>query len=127
MATEECHLEVEVAMYRIMDRIIEQDCSILTVIEMTLVEEILEKCKIIEVRIIEVDIETTAEITIEITVETITETTILEEIEVCPGKDNTHVTLEGMIEAVADPDQVQEPVQIETELDVLNVENTAIF
>ena len=54
----ECHLVVEVGMYRIMDRIIEEDCSMLTGIEMTLGEEIFEKCKIIKISIISVDIET---------------------------------------------------------------------
>ena len=77
------------------DRIIEVDYSILIIIEMTLGEEMLEKCKIIEVRIIEVDVETT------------TEMTILEKAEVGPWKDNIQVTLEGMIEAVAEQDQFQ--------------------
>ena len=66
--------------------------------------------------------------------ETITETTIgmtiemttLEKVEVGLGKDNTHVTLEGMTEAVVDPDIVQEPVQTKTGLDVTNVENMTI-
>ena len=40
--------------------------------------------------------------------------TILEEVGVGPHKDNTHVTLEGMTEAVVNQGQVQEPVQIET-------------
>ena len=44
-----------------MDRITEEDCSKLTVIEITLREEILERCKIIEVRITEVDVETIIE------------------------------------------------------------------
>ena len=38
----EHHLEVGVGMYRIMDRITVEDCSILTVIGMTLGEEIFE-------------------------------------------------------------------------------------
>ena len=43
---------------------------------------------------------------------------ILEEVEVGPGKDSTQVTLEGMIKAVVDQDQAQEPVPTEIELDV---------
>ena len=93
-----------------------------TIIEMTLGEEIIERCKAIEVRIIEVDVETFIETIIEThtetTIEMTIEMTILEEVEVGLEKDNTHVTLEGMTEAVLDqdqgPDLVQEPVQIET-------------
>ena len=59
-----------------MDRIIEEACSMLIIIEMTLEEKIVEKCKIIEVRIIEVDIETTIEMT------------ILEEVEIGLEKDS---------------------------------------
>ena len=81
---------------------------------MTLGEEILGIHKIVEVRIIEVGIETTIEMT------------ILEEVEVGLGKDNTQVIFEGMIEAIVDQDQVQEPVLIEIESDVLNVENMII-
>ena len=67
--------------------------------------------------------------TIVTTIETIIEMTILEEIEVGLEKDDIHVNLEGMIKegAVEDLDQVQEPVPIETELGVLNVENLAIL
>ena len=72
-----------VGMDRIMDRNIKEDCSILTIIEMTLGEGILGKCKIIEVRIIEVDVETTIEMK------------IMEEVEVGLGKDSIWVTLEG--------------------------------
>ena len=49
---EECHLGVELNT----DRIIEECCNILTIIEMTLEEKHLEECKIIEVKILEVDI-----------------------------------------------------------------------
>ena len=78
-----------------MDRIIEDGCNTLIIIEMTLVEEILGKCKIIEVSIIQVDIEA------------ITETTTLEEVEVGLGKDSIQVILEGMIKGVVvDQDQV---------------------
>ena len=51
----ECHLEVELSM----DRIIEECCNMITIIEVTLGEEILEEHKIIEVKIFEVDIEVT--------------------------------------------------------------------
>ena len=44
---EECHLEVKL----IMDKIIEEDCNMLIIIEMTLGEKILEEHKIIEVKI----------------------------------------------------------------------------
>ena len=72
---EECHLEVELCM----GRIIEGDHNMLIIIEVTLGEEILGKCKIIEVSITEVDVETT------------TEMTVLEEVEIGLGKDNTPV------------------------------------
>ena len=51
----ECYLEVELST----DRIIEEDCNMITIVEVTLGEEILEECKIIEVKILEVDIEVT--------------------------------------------------------------------
>ena len=98
VVTEECHLEVEVSM----DRIIEEYHSILTVIEMTLGEEIIGRHKFIEIRIIEVDVEMTTKTTIE----TITEITVKEEVEVCLGREDTQVILKGMIEVVADQDQV---------------------
>ena len=53
----ECHLAVEL----VMNRIIEEDPSRLIIIEMTIGEEIFGRSKIIEVRIMEVDIETTIE------------------------------------------------------------------
>ena len=94
----ECHLEVEVDMYKILDRIIGDDHR--AVIKMTLGEEILGRHKTIEVRITDVDVETVTE--------TIIET-----------------------EAVVDQDQgqvqVQEPVQMETVLDVIHVENMTIL
>ena len=67
---EECHFEVEHGM----DRTIEEGHNMLIIIEMTLGDEILGKCKIIEVSIIDVDIEKTIEMT------------ILEEVEADPGK-----------------------------------------
>ena len=106
MVIEENHLEVEVGMERI--RIIEEDCSILTVIEMTLGEEIVEKHKIIEVRIIEVDVETIIEMTTKKTIVTTIEMTIMEEVGADLKKDDTQVTLKGIIEKaeVVDLDQV---------------------
>ena len=68
---------------------------LLTIIQMILGEEILEKHKIIEVKILEVDIEV------------ITEMKILKEVEIGLEKDNIQVILEGMIKAVVvDQDQV---------------------
>ena len=51
--------------------------------------------------------------------------TILEEVEVGLGKDNTHVALEGMTKAVAD--QGQEPALLEVESGVLIVKNMTIL
>ena len=73
---------------------------------MTLGEEIKGRCKIIEVRITEVDVEIIIKATAETTIETTIEMTILEEVEAGLGKDCTEVTLEGKIEAVGDQDQV---------------------
>ena len=107
----ECHLEIELSMYRI----IEEGHNMLRIIEMTLEEEISEECRITEVRILEVYIEVTIEMT------------IMEEVEVSLGKDNNQVILEGMIEVVVvGQDQVQEPVLTEIGLDVLNVGNMII-
>ena len=64
---------------------------------MTLGEKILEECKIIEVKILEVDIEI------------IIEMTTLEQVEVGLGKDNIQIILERMTVAVG-LDQVWEPV-----------------
>ena len=71
------HSWVEVSM----DRIIEECHNMSMLIEVTLGETILEECKIIEVKILEVDIEL------------IIEMTILEEVEVDLGKDNTQIIL----------------------------------
>ena len=81
---EELCLEVEVST----DRIIEKGHNMLTSIEMILEETILEECKIIEVRIFEVDIEI------------IIQMTTLEEVEVGLGKNAIKVILEGMTESV---------------------------
>ena len=111
MEIEECHLGVEFST----DRIIDEGHNMLTIIEMTLGEKILEKCKIIEVKILEMDID--------VIIEMIT----LEEVEVDLGKDSVQVILGGMIKAVVvDKGQVQEPVLIEIELEVLNVANMII-
>ena len=79
----ECHLEVELSM----DRIIEEGHNMLIIIEMTLGKKMLE-CKIIDVKIFEVDIEVTLEMT------------TLEEVEVGLETDNIQVISEGIIEAV---------------------------
>ena len=81
----EHHSEVEVST----DRVIEEGCNMLILIEMTLGEKILEEHKIIEVKILEVDIEPIIEIK------------FLEKVEVGLGKGNIQVILKGMIEAVA--------------------------
>ena len=70
----------------------------------------LGECKIIEVKILELDIEVTIEMK------------TLEEVDVGLQKDNIQVILEGMIKAVVgDKDQFQEPGLIGIGLDVLNV------
>ena len=87
----ECHLEVELSM----DRTIEESRDVLTIIEMTLGEEILEKCKIIEVKALEVDTEVPIDMR------------TLEEVDIGLEKDNICVILEGMIKAVVlDQDQI---------------------
>ena len=99
-----------------MDRILEEGHNMLIPIEMFLGEKILEKHKIIDVRILEVD------------VEVITEMITLKEVGVGLGKHNIQVILEGMTEAVAvGLDQVQEPILTEIGLDVLNVGNRIIL
>ena len=65
------------------------------IIEIILGGELLEECKIIEVKMLEADIEVTMEMK------------MLEEVEVGLGKDNIPVILEGMVKAVVvDQDQV---------------------
>ena len=86
----ECHIEVEVSM----DRITEEGCNMITILEVTLGEEILEECKIIEVKISEVDIEVTIEMK------------TLEEVEIGLEIDIIQVISEEMIKAVVDQDQV---------------------
>ena len=111
MVIAEHHSKVEVSM----DRFIEEDCNMFIPKEMILGEKILEEHKIIEVRILDMDIEV------------IIEMIILEKVEVGLGKDNIQVILRGMIEAVAvGLDQVQEPVLIDWGFGVLNVGNMII-
>ena len=99
------------------DRIIEEGLNMLIIMEITLGKEILGKCKIMEVSIIEVD------------TEAIIEMTTLEEVEVGLEKNGIQVIFEGMIKAVVvvDHDHLWEPVLIEIELDVLNVGNMIIL
>ena len=82
---------------------------------MTLEETILEKHKITEVKLLEVEIGG------------IIKMTMLEEVEVGLGTDNIQVILAEMIEVVVGQDQVQEPVVIETELDALSEGNMIIL
>ena len=106
------HSEVEVSM----GRIIGEDHNMSISMEMTLGETILEKCKIIEVKILEVD------------KEVIKEMTTSEKVEVGLGKDNIQIILERMTETVAvGLDQVQESVLTKIELDVLSAGNMIIL
>ena len=105
------HTEVEISM----DRIIGEDHNMTILIEITLGEIILQKHKIIEVRILEDDIE--------VIIEMIT----LEEVEVGLGKGDIQVILAEMIEVVIGQDQIQEPVLTETELDILSVGSMIIL
>ena len=86
------HSEVEVSM----GRIIREDHDMSIIIGMTLGETIIERHKIIEVKLLEKDIGII-----------VIETTTLEELEVALEKDNVQVILAEMIEvAVVDQDQV---------------------
>ena len=95
--TVHCHMEV--------------DCSLSKITEEILGKEILEKHKIIEVKISGEDIVV------------VLGTVILTEVGVGLGKVNFGVTLGEMMEVPVDQDQVLEQVPIEIELDVLNVGN----
>ena len=108
---EEHQVEIEVSL----DKILEDDCIMVITIEMIIEEIISEICKIIEVKILEVD------------TEGIMEMLILEEVGVGLGTDNIQLILEGMIEVVVALDQVQELVLIEIELDAINVGNMIIL
>ena len=104
------HTELEVSM----NKVIEKDCVMSIIIEMTIEETNIEICKIIEVKILEVD------------TEEIIETIILEEVGVGLETDNIQIISEGMIEVVVGLEQVQEPVLIEIELDAISVGNMII-
>ena len=86
----ECHLEVELST----EKIIEKGHNMITIVEVTLGKEILEECKIIEVKISELDIQVPIEMK------------IMEQIEVVLEKDSIQVILEEMIKVVVDQDQV---------------------
>ena len=106
------HSEVEFST----DRIIGEDHSMPIIIEMTSGETVSENHKIIEVKLLEMD------------KEVLIEMNTLEEVEVGLGKDKIWVILAEMTEVVVvGPEQVQEPVLTETELDVLSVGNMTIF
>ena len=94
---------------------IEEGCTMIKTIEVTLGDEILEEHKIIKLRILEVDME--------VTLEMIT----LEEVEVGLEKDSTQVTSEEIREVVVDQDQVQEQVLTEIRLDALSVGSAIIL
>ena len=51
----------------------------------------------------------------------------MKEVGVGPEKDSIQVTVGGMIEAVIDPDHIQEQIPIEIELDVSSGRNTIIL
>ena len=88
--TGECHLEVELST----DRIKGEGCNMITTIEVTLGEELIEEGKTMEVKILVVDIEVTIE------------RKIFEEVDVHLERDSVQVILEEMIKAVVDQDQV---------------------
>ena len=96
-------------------KIIEEDHVMSIITELTLEETILEICKIMDIKILEVD------------TEGIIEMIILEDVEVGPGMDNTQVILVEMTEVVVvGLHQVQEPVLKETELHALTIGNMMI-
>ena len=98
-----------------MDRIIGEDCNMSIITEMILGEIISEMHKVIEVKILEVDIEE------------IIEMTILKEIEVGLEKNNTQIILIKVTKVVVGQDQVWELVLTEIESDALSVGNMIIF
>ena len=111
MVIGECHIEEEVSMHKS----IEEGHRMINIIEVILGKDILEGCKIIEVKILEVDIEVTLEMT------------TLVEVEVGLEKDSTQVTSEEMREVAIGQDQDQEQVLKEIGLDALSVGNTIIL
>ena len=86
----ECHAQVELSM----DKIMEEGCSMIKIMDVTPGKEILEEHKITEVRILVVD------------TEVILGMITLVEVEVGLEKDSSQVTLGEMIEAVVGVDQV---------------------
>ena len=78
------------------DKIIEKGHSMITIIEVILKGEILEECKIIEVKCLEMDIEVASGMV------------ILGEVEVGVEKDNSQANLGGVIGAVVGQDKVLE-------------------
>ena len=98
-----------------MDKVIEEDSIMLTTTEMIIEEIISETCKIIEVKILEVDTEGMIEMI------------ILEEVGVGLETDNIQIISRGVTEIVVDLDQVQEPVLIDIELDAINIDNMIIL
>ena len=107
----ECDIEVEVSR----DKITDEGHNMSKIIEGILGKDILEEHRIIEVRILGVD------------VEVILGMIILEEVEVGLEKDSIQVTLEEMIKASVDWDQVQEQVLIEIESDALSIGSMIIL
>ena len=106
MVKGECCIKIELS--------IEEGCSMIKIIEVILGMETLEECKIMEVRILEVDIEV------------ILGVIILQEVEVGLEKDSIQVTLGEMIEAAIDQDLVQDQVSVELESDALSVRSMDI-
>ena len=95
-----------------MDRIVKTDQGIIRTIEVILEEEILEEIQE-QIRITEVKIK-------EVNINEIIEIIIMKEVEVDLGIHNIQI-IEAMKETTVGLDQVQEPVQIEIESDVINV------
>ena len=100
------HIEIDLSM----DKIIEKSLSMFKITEKILGEEILEKPKSIEVKILEEDINVALG------------TVNMIEVGVGLEKDNFWVTLGEMIEVAVCQDQVLEQVPIDIDLDVSNVE-----
>ena len=103
--------EVEVSI----DRIIEEDCIMLITLELIIEEIISEICRIIEVKVLKVDMEGNIKMI------------ILEELGVGLETGNIQAILEGMIEVVVGLDQVQEPALIGIELVAINIGNMIIL
>ena len=88
MAIGECHIEVELRM----EKIIDEGHSMIKITEVISAREILEECKITQVRNFEVDLKVTLRVT------------ILEEVVVVIEKDIIQIMLGGMIEAAVGQD-----------------------